>query len=57
MIEEGSVLKVPGLSVPSNDTITTTVNEAHHYGKMAIAHTLTLATTQQAIDAGDTYIS
>jgi imidazolonepropionase-like amidohydrolase len=52
MLEEGSVLGAPGLPVPSAAVIETTVREAHRYGKMAIAHTLTAATTQQAIAAG-----
>jgi imidazolonepropionase-like amidohydrolase len=52
MLEEGSVLGAPGLPVPSFAVIETTVREAHRYGKMAIAHTLTAATTQQAIAAG-----
>ncbi len=51
-IEEGSVLGAPGLPLLSNETITTAVSEAHRHGKMAIAHTLTAAATQQAIAAG-----
>ena len=52
MIEEGTVLKAPGLPMLTNDTILTAVNEAHRQGKLAIAHTLTAAATKQAIAAG-----
>ncbi len=52
MIEEGSVLGAPGLPMLNNDTIVAAVRTAHHYGKLAIAHTLTVASTQQAIAAG-----
>lgn len=52
MIEEGTVAACPGLPVPSNETITTAVREAHRHGKMAIAHAMTIETTRQAIVAG-----
>ncbi len=52
MIEEGSVLGAPGLPMLNNDTIVAAVRAAHYYGKLAIAHTLTAAATQQAIAAG-----
>ncbi|EON96441.1 putative organophosphate acid anhydrase protein [Phaeoacremonium minimum UCRPA7] len=52
MIEEGSVLKAPGLPVPSNDTILAAVHEVHRREKMAIAHILTYDTAEIAIDAG-----
>ena len=52
MIEEGSVLGAPGLPLLSNETLTTAVSEAHRYGKMIIAHTLTMSATRQAITAG-----
>ena len=52
MIEEGSVLKAPGLPLMSTETIITAVKEAHRYGKIAIAHALTYEATQQAIWAG-----
>jgi imidazolonepropionase-like amidohydrolase len=52
MIEEGTVLKAPGLPMLTNDTLLTAVREAHSHGKLAIAHTLTAAATEQAIAAG-----
>jgi len=52
MIEEGSVLGAPGLPMLNNDTIVAAVRAAHRHGKLAIAHTLTAAATQQAIAAG-----
>ena len=52
MIEEGSVLSAPGLPMLNNETIAAAVRAAHRHNKLAIAHTLTVATTQQAITAG-----
>ena len=52
MIEEGSVLAAPGLPMMSNETVKTAVNEAHRHNKLAIAHVLTYAATQEAIEAG-----
>ncbi len=51
-MEEGTVLGAPGLPTLSDETVVTAVREAHRYGKLALAHTLTLATTQEAIEAG-----
>lgn len=52
MIEEGSVLGSPGLPMLNNETIVAAVRAAHRHHKLAIAHTLTFATTTQAIAAG-----
>ncbi|TCO65029.1 amidohydrolase family protein [Actinocrispum wychmicini] len=52
MIEEGSVLKSPGLPQMSAETLAAGVEEAHRLGKQVVAHTLTLEATQQAVDAG-----
>jgi imidazolonepropionase-like amidohydrolase len=52
MIEEGSVLKAPGLPLMSNETVRTAVKEAHNHGKLAIAHVLTYDATKEAIEAG-----
>lgn len=52
MIEEGSVLGSPGLPMLNNATIVAAVRAAHRHHKLAIAHTLTAATTRQAIAAG-----
>ena len=52
MIEEGSVLGAPGLPLLNNETIVAAVRAAHRHNKLAIAHTQTVSTTQQAIAAG-----
>jgi imidazolonepropionase-like amidohydrolase len=49
---EGTVLKASGLPMLTNDTLLTAVREAYSHGKLAIAHTLTAAATEQAIAAG-----
>jgi len=51
-IEDGTCIGIPGLPVPSDETLRAAVKEAHRYGKMAIAHATTAAGTQQAIAAG-----
>jgi imidazolonepropionase-like amidohydrolase len=51
-IEEGTTVGFPGLTVLSNDTLNVAVNEAHHLGKMAIAHITTFEGAQNAILAG-----
>ena len=40
MVEDGGVLKDPGLPVPSIDTIVAAVNVAHRQDKLAIAEIL-----------------
>lgn len=52
MIEEGGLLGSPGLPVPSDDTLRAAVRAAHEHGLMALAHTLTVDTTERAIAAG-----
>lgn len=52
MVEEGSVLGAPGLPMLTNATLCRAVSEAHKHGKIAIAHALTLAATEQAVAAG-----
>lgn len=52
MIEEGTVLGAPGLPMIQDEVLITAVRETHRYGKMAIAHALTVAATQRAIVAG-----
>ncbi|KAI9745023.1 MAG: hypothetical protein M1818_001301 [Claussenomyces sp. TS43310] len=52
MIEEGTVLDAAGLPTLTGETILAGVNAAHKAGKLAIAHALTAAATQQAICAG-----
>ena len=38
MIEDGTVVGHPGLTVISDDVLTAAVREAHRHGKLAIAH-------------------
>jgi hypothetical protein len=52
MIEEGSILKAPGLPMMPKDTVRTAVTEAHKHGKLAIARVLTYDATKEAIKAG-----
>lgn len=52
MIEDGAVLKSPGLPQMSAETLAAAVQEAHRLGKQVVAHALTLDATQQAVDAG-----
>jgi imidazolonepropionase-like amidohydrolase len=52
MIEEGTVLGHPGLPMISTQTLRAAVAQAHRLGKKVVAHALTLAATQQAIEVG-----
>ena len=52
MIKEGSVLKASGPPLMTNEIVKRAVSEAHSYGKLAIAHTLTYAAIEEAIAAG-----
>jgi imidazolonepropionase-like amidohydrolase len=52
MIEEGTVLKHPGLPMLSHETLIKAVDAAHRLGKLAIAHALTAAATETAISVG-----
>ena len=51
-IEEGTTVGFPGLRVVSNEVLLATVKEAHHLGKMAIAHVTSFDGGQKAISAG-----
>jgi imidazolonepropionase-like amidohydrolase len=51
-IEDGTTIGFPELRVTSNETLLAAVNEAHHLGKMAIAHVTTVDGGQKAISAG-----
>jgi len=51
-IEDGTTVGFPGLRVVSHEILHATVNEAHHLGKMAIAHVTTFEGGQKAISAG-----
>ena len=51
-LEDGTTIGFPGLRVTSDETLLAAVNEAHHLGKMAIAHVTTVQGGQKAISAG-----
>ncbi len=52
MIEEGTVMGVPGLPVLSDEILRTAVTEAHKFDKLVIAHVLTAHSSQEAINLG-----
>lgn len=52
MIEEGTVLAAPGLPVLSKEILRAAVDQAHHRGKIAIAHVLTAESSREAIEVG-----
>jgi imidazolonepropionase-like amidohydrolase len=52
MIEEGTVMGHPGLPMISSEALKAGVAEAHVLGKKVIAHAMTLAATEQAIEVG-----
>jgi len=51
-IEDGSCVGFPGLPVLNDETLLASVQEAHKFDKMAIAHVTTFAEGQRAIAAG-----
>lgn len=52
MIEEGTVMGVPGLPVLSEDILKAAVREAHKLNKIVLAHVLTADSSQSAIRIG-----
>lgn len=52
MIEEGSVLKAPGLPTLTRETMEAAVKAAHEHKKIAMAHALTRDATRQALAIG-----
>ncbi|MDF2261149.1 amidohydrolase family protein [Streptantibioticus ferralitis] len=52
MIEEGTVMGHPGLPLISTEALKAGVAEAHRLGKKVIAHAMTLAATEQAVEVG-----
>ncbi|MDI5975702.1 amidohydrolase family protein [Amycolatopsis magusensis] len=52
MIEDGHVLGAPDLPMMSDATVRAGVLETRRLGKLAVAHTLTVAATEQALAAG-----
>lgn len=52
MIEDGTVVGHPGLTVISDDVLTAAVREAHRHGKLAIAHATTIDGARRAVRTG-----
>jgi imidazolonepropionase-like amidohydrolase len=52
MVEDGAVFGKPGTPDITDEVLATGVAEAHRYGKMAVAHTMSKKATQRAINAG-----
>lgn len=52
MIDDGSVEGHPGLPMLDQATVTAGVAEAHKFGMLTVAHTLTIEATRIAIEAG-----
>ncbi|TGK03205.1 amidohydrolase family protein [Leptospira langatensis] len=52
IIEDGNTVGTPGLPVLDDATLVASVNEAHHLGKMAIAHVTSVQGGRRAISAG-----
>ena len=52
MIEDGTVFGHPGTPDVTDEVIAATCAEAHHFGKMAVAHTMSSIATERAINAG-----
>ena len=52
LIEDGDVVGVPGLPVPSQETMRAAVDEAHRQGRLAVAHALTAAGARLALATG-----
>lgn len=52
MIEDGTVFGHPGMPDVTDDVIAATCDEAHRFGKMAVAHTMSIKATERAINGG-----
>ena len=52
MVEDGTVFGHPGTPDLSDEVIAATCSEAHRYGKMAVAHTMSIKATESAINGG-----
>ncbi|GIP10339.1 MAG: amidohydrolase family protein [Paenibacillus macerans] len=52
MIEEGTVFGKPGTPDVTDEVIAAACSEAHRFGKMAVAHTMTIKATERAISGG-----
>jgi imidazolonepropionase-like amidohydrolase len=52
MIEDGTVFGHPGTPDVTDEVIKATCDEAHRFGKMAVAHTMSTIATKRAIEGG-----
>lgn len=52
MIEDGTVFGHPGTPDLTDEVIAATCAEAHRFGKMAVAHTMSVKATERAINGG-----
>jgi imidazolonepropionase-like amidohydrolase len=52
MIEDGTVFGHPGTPDLTDEVIAATCAEAHRFGKMAVAHTMSIKATERAINGG-----
>lgn len=52
MVEDGTVFGKPGTPMVSDEIIATTTHEAHQFGKIVLAHTLTQESAKRAIAGG-----
>ncbi|UZQ50025.1 amidohydrolase family protein [Clostridium kluyveri] len=52
MVEDGTVFGKPGTPDITDEVLTAACAEAHRFGKMAVAHTMTIKASERAIKAG-----
>lgn len=52
MVEDGTVFGKPGTPDITDEVLAATCAEAHRFGKMAVAHTMTIKASERAIKAG-----
>ncbi|APM39815.1 amidohydrolase family protein [Clostridium kluyveri] len=52
MVEDGTVFGKPGTPDITDEVLATACAEAHRFGKMAVAHTMTIKASERAIKAG-----
>lgn len=52
MVEDGTVFGHPGTPDLADEVIAATCSEAHRFGKMAVAHTMSTKATERAINGG-----
>lgn len=52
MIEDGTVFGKPGIPDVTDEVIETTCKEAHKFGKMALAHAMSVKSYERAINGG-----